>query len=260
MRELRLSVAERPEDAQGHNVLGSVLLKLGDMEGAIEQFRLAARLDPRLTEAYVNLAQALVKGGRQDEAGRVIAEVKRLKERETGLGRAMLLVEVAARKFDAGEAGVAVASLREAVAASPDFAEAHYQLGLALRRASAPSAHAEDAFLRAVQLDPRHAPARYEWARQLAAHGDTMGAMDQLRKAVELQPGLVEAHRARARIARASREWVTAAAELQALLAWEPDDAAAHHEGAIPLGTIQLLVRERAAARKLDPKRPVARP
>jgi tetratricopeptide (TPR) repeat protein len=89
-------------------------------------------------------------------------------------------------------------------------------------------------------------------------HGDTMGAMDQLRKSVELQPGLVEAHRERARIARASREWLTAAAELQALLAWEPGDAGAHDDLAAALeasGDAQEAVRERAAARKLDPKR-----
>jgi Flp pilus assembly protein TadD len=87
--------------------------------------------------------------------------------------------------------------------------------------------------------------------------------VDQLRKAVELQPGLVEAHRELARIARSSRDWVAAAAELQAVLAWEPGDAGAHDELAAALeasGDAQGAVRERAAARKLDPKRPVARP
>ena len=62
------SVAERPRDAQAHNVLGTVLLKLDDVNGAIEAFRAATRLDPALTEARVNLAQALVKAGRKDEA------------------------------------------------------------------------------------------------------------------------------------------------------------------------------------------------
>jgi tetratricopeptide (TPR) repeat protein len=245
-RELRLSVAERPADAQGHNVLGGVLLKLGDLDGAIEEFRQAARLDPALTEAQVNLAQAFAKAGRQDDARAALAEVQRLKERETALSRAMVLVEMAATQLDKGDAAAAVASLREAVAASPDFAEAHYQLGRALRSAAGPPAAIEDALLRAVQLDPGHALARFEWAQQLAARGDTLGAVDQLRKAVELRPSLVDAHRELARRARASGDWATAVAELQAVLAWEPQDARAREELA-------------AATWKLDPKRTAPR-
>jgi Tfp pilus assembly protein PilF len=185
----------------------------------------------------------LMRAGRKDEARAALADVQRLKEQETGLGRAMVLVEMAATQLGKGDAAAAVASLRDAVAASPDFAEAHYQLGRALRRAAAPSAEVEEAFLRAVRLDPGHGAARYEWARQLAARGDTLGAVDQLRKAVELQPSLIDAHRERARIARASRDWATAAAELEAVLAWEPSDARARSDLA-------------AAVKKLDPKRP----
>jgi tetratricopeptide (TPR) repeat protein len=240
--ELRLSVAERPGDAQGHNVLGGILLKLGDAGGAVQEFRQAARLDPTLTEAQVNLAQALAKSGAPDEARAALDEVRRLKERETSLGRALVLVEMAAKQTEKGDAAAAVASLREAVAASPDFADAQYQLGLALRRASAPAAEVEDALLRAVQLDPRHAGARLEWARQLAARGDAVGAVDQLRQAVELQPSLVDAHRELARQARASSDWATAVAELQAVLAWEPQDPTARVDLAAAL----------EASRKLD--------
>jgi Tfp pilus assembly protein PilF len=156
--------------------------------------------------------------------------VQRLKERETALSQAMVLVEMAATQLDRGTAAAAVRSLRDAVAASPDFAEAHYRLGLALRKASAQPGEIEDALLRAVRLDPGHGRARFEWARQLAARGDTVAATDQLRKAVELQPSLVDAHRELAHLAKAAGDWTAAVEELQAVLAWEPQDAAARRE------------------------------
>jgi Flp pilus assembly protein TadD len=87
-----------------------------------------------------------------------------------------------------------------------------------------------------------------------------MGAVDQLRKAVELRPSLVEAHRELARMARRSRDWATATSELEAVLAWEPRDVGTHDDLAEALkasGDGQGAARERAAARKLraTPKR-----
>jgi Flp pilus assembly protein TadD len=259
-------VAERPSDAQAHNVLGTVLVKLDDVDGATEQFRLAIQLEPRLTEAHVNLAQALVKAGHAAEGRVVLAEVQRRKEEEAARSRAMLLVEMASKQLDKGEVGPAVASLREAVAASPDFAEAQYQLGRALRRgpsAAAQTSAAEDALLAAVKLDPRHAAARYEWARLLADRGDLVGAEDQIRRAVELQPSLLAARRERARIALAAHDPTTAVAELQAAVAWEPGDARTRYDLAVALkasGDRREAARELGNARRLDPRLPALLP
>jgi Flp pilus assembly protein TadD len=67
-------VAERPRDAQAHNILGTILLKLDDVDGAVEEFRRAVQLEPRLTEAQVNLAQALMKTGHVQEARITLAK------------------------------------------------------------------------------------------------------------------------------------------------------------------------------------------
>jgi Flp pilus assembly protein TadD len=176
-----------------------------------------------------------------------VAEVQRLKERETALGRALVLVEMGAGQLDKGDAAAAVASLREAVTVSPDFAEAHYRLGLALQKAAAPPSQVEDALLRAVQLDPAHARARFEWARLLAARGDTVGARDQFRQALSRQPSLVDAHRELARMAAAAGDWPAAVAELQAVVAWEPGDARARRDLT-------------AALARMKPTRPASRP
>jgi Flp pilus assembly protein TadD len=191
-----------------------------------------------------------------------LAEVQEIKQQEAARSRAMILVEMASKQMGRGESGAAAASLREAVSASPDFAEAQYQLGLALLRGPATSADAtaaEDALLAAVKLDPGHVAARYEWARLLAARGDLVAAADQLRRVVELQPSLVAARRERARIAMAAHDGATAVGELQAAVAWQPADARTRFDLAAALkatGDAAGAAGELAQARKLDPRLP----
>jgi Flp pilus assembly protein TadD len=83
----------------------------------------------------------------------------------------------------------------------------------------------EDAFLEVVRLDPKHTRARYEIGLLLAARGDKDSGALQLRKAIELSPSLVEAHRALARLAAEAGDWPTAVSALKAALAWEPGHA-----------------------------------
>jgi hypothetical protein len=71
--ELRLAVAQRPEDAEGHDILGTVLLKSGDVSGAIEEFRRAITLNPELAQAHASLAQALQRAGQKEEAQKQLA-------------------------------------------------------------------------------------------------------------------------------------------------------------------------------------------
>ena len=109
-----------------------------------------------------------------------------------------------------------------------------------------------------MQLDPARAVFRYEWARSLAARGDTVGASDQLRKSVELQPSLVEAHHDLSRLALQSKDWTAAATSLRALLAWRSGDASAHRDLAMALeglGDRDGAASERATARRLDSER-----
>src|SRR6185503_1556298 len=95
--------------------------------------------------------------------------------------------------LESGRVDAAVAGLREAAAACPTLAEAHYRLALALRRAGAPPADVQGPLLRVLELAPGHAAARYEVARTLAERGETESAMLQLRQALAQRPSLVEA-------------------------------------------------------------------
>jgi hypothetical protein len=61
----------------------------------------------------------------------------------------------------------------------------------------------------------------------LAARGAKEQARGEYRKAADLAPGLVEAHREIARAASGARDWETAIAELKNVLIFKPDDQAA---------------------------------
>jgi tetratricopeptide (TPR) repeat protein len=228
--ELRLAVAQRPEDAEGHHILGTVLLKLNDVSGAIEEFRRAISLDSYLAQAHASLAQALQRAGQNEESQKELTELENINRGTANVGRAMILVESAEGHVKKGEQSTAVGELQEAVTLSPDFTEAHYQLGLALKQTADGSVKAEAAFREVLQLNPNHAPAHFQLGILLVARGDKAQASAEFDRAVQLSPGLTEAHRALARLAADSHDWASAVRESQAVVAWSPEDAAAHYD------------------------------
>jgi tetratricopeptide (TPR) repeat protein len=186
--ELRRAAAQLPDDAQGHHLLGTVLLKLGDVPAAMTELREAIRLDTSLTEARVMLAQALAKQGQKDEALRQQAEVQRINAEKADFGRALVLLESAAALMANGDVAGAIARRREVVAMSPGFADAHYELGLALREVEELRVEAESAFRQAITLDPEHARAFDALGRLLETRGDEAGARAARARAAELAP------------------------------------------------------------------------
>jgi tetratricopeptide (TPR) repeat protein len=62
------NVAENPDAALPHNDLGVAFARRGQIDAAIDQFRIAARLDPRYIDADHNLTIELLQAGRLDEA------------------------------------------------------------------------------------------------------------------------------------------------------------------------------------------------
>jgi superkiller protein 3 len=256
--ELRLAVAQRPQDAEGHHILGTVLLKLNDLAGAIDEFRRAVELDPDLAQARASLAQTLQRAGKKEESQKQLAELERINQGTANIGRAMILVETAEGNIKKGQVATALDELQEAVTLSPDFTEARYQLGVALSHVPDASAKTEAAFRQVLELNPNHAPAHFQLGLLLAGRGDKVQASSEFQKAVELAPGLTEAHRALARLAADSHEWATAVRELQAVVAWNPEDAAAHYDLATALkahGQVDEAAHELQIARRLKPPR-----
>jgi superkiller protein 3 len=259
--ELRQSVAQLPDDAQGHHLLGTVLLRQNDLEGAIAEFRRAVQLDPGLNEARGSLAQALQKAGKKQEAQDVSAELRKKSLDDSNVGQAMVLVQTAAGYSNKAQYADAVRTLKEAVGLAPNFTEAQYQLGIALR-ASGDDKSAQEVFRKVLQFDPEHPAAHQQLGTLLIAQGDAVEGRSELERAVQLAPSLADAHMALAKLAKRSRDWDTAIHEFQAVLAWRPQDRAMHQQLAEALkasGAEDEAAHEMRLAEQYEAQPPVRR-
>ena len=92
-----------------------------------------------------------------------------------------------------GDATLAVACYRKALACDPGLAAAHTNLGLLAYRAS-DLATARMEFETALSLDPEQPEARYNFARLLEEQGEMDLAASELRRVVEQSPWFADAH------------------------------------------------------------------
>src|SRR5260370_11417959 len=109
----------QPEFAGAHTTLATVLRQLGDAEGAATESR----------------------------AGTEIAKQK------TSEQAALFATNSGRRLLNAGDLEGAVSQFRSAINSAPNFAAAHFQLGMALRQLGK-IAEAQKEFEKAVVLDP----------------------------------------------------------------------------------------------------------
>jgi tetratricopeptide (TPR) repeat protein len=82
---------------------------------------------------------------------------------------------------------------RRAIAAMPEWTEAHINLGTTLYQLGLLQESC-DAFSRAVELDPGNALAHFNFGCVVDRLGDSQTAMEQFRAAIERQPHMADAH------------------------------------------------------------------
>lgn len=103
--EVRGFVTARPENAEGHEALGALLLELGRVEEAISELQRALELGPGLTRAPVLLGRALLNVERAAEGLAVVEQAERRGRRERELFELKRdLLDVLGRKDHANEA------------------------------------------------------------------------------------------------------------------------------------------------------------
>jgi len=147
-------VAIEPASSIGHNSLGAVLLKQGNLPAAERHLRESLRLAPSHSRAHNNLANALSLQGQ--------------------------LVE-------------AIEHYRQALALDPDYAKAHYNLAMALSR-QGDLIGAIEHFRRAIEINGLYVKAHYRLGMAFAARQEYDHAVEQFRHTVRLQPEFGEAH------------------------------------------------------------------
>jgi len=142
------NVVRNPGAALPHNDLGFALDQQGRIAEAINQFRLAIRLDPRYSDAHHNLGLLLLQTGQVAEA---------------------------------------VTELQAAAQLTPNVAEAHYNLANALDRAGR-MPEAIEQYRQALALDPGHMDAYNNLAIILARQNRLDEAIEVLQTALQIDP------------------------------------------------------------------------
>jgi serine/threonine protein kinase/Flp pilus assembly protein TadD len=133
----------------------------GDIEQSIEFFQRATQIDPQFAAAYSGLADAYTTQGFMQLHTAVAA------------GELMIKAQSAAAK---------------ALSLDESLGEAYASLGVVALRYSFDVAAAERSFLRAIALNPGYAVAHHWYGECLAAMGRSADAVEQLKKALDLDP------------------------------------------------------------------------
>lgn len=133
LQEFQRAIALRPNHAFAHFQIGTIWLTRRQWAESIPYFEAALAADPHFIDARVNLGQALNGLGRMDEA---IAQYRAVLMEDSAAQDAR--TNLAALLLARGQVKEAEATLRDVLIAVPDFAEAHYHMGLVLEKKATP--------------------------------------------------------------------------------------------------------------------------
>jgi tetratricopeptide (TPR) repeat protein len=134
---------------------------------------------------------------------------------------------------------------RQAIQINPDFADAHYRLGLSQLQQEYPTA-ASQSFARAVELDPRNLDARLHLGDLQVSSTQYAEARQQAEAVLQRDGKNAGAHRLLGQVALHQMQYIPAQNELKQAVALDPNDPQTYEV----LGLTQLLDAEYGAAEK----------
>ena len=217
------AIAADDSDPSCHSNLAVALNRLGRGEEAEAASRRAVELRADYADGHVNLGLSLENQGRLEDAE---AALRRAIEAAPGHVNAHNNLGNVLRRR--GELDAAIGAYHKAVALQPRFAMAQSNLGAALREAGRlkeAMAHCTQA----VRLDPRNPEAQNSLGNVRMATGDTDGAIASFEIATSLEPNFTDAHFNMASAFFVKDELGLAEAAYERVLAIDPGHAPAHN-------------------------------
>jgi tetratricopeptide (TPR) repeat protein len=191
---LRQVVAVEDGYADVHHMLGVIAHSRGDFVRAETHFERAVALNPRYTEAQLNLMVTYNELGKYDAAREAYAKVAEHAPGETSKGDqyargkiANMHAEISHAYRDVGMRDEAIAELQKAVALCPHFADLRTKLGMLLRDAG-DRGRAREEFEAAKRANPRYLPARTVLGVLLLGDGHREAAVREFEDVLELDP------------------------------------------------------------------------
>lgn len=188
-----------PGYADAYNNRGNVLRELRQFDEAYASYCQAIALNPSFAEAYHNQGNVLMDLRRFEEALVSFNQAIALDQNNAHAynSRGLVLLEVLERRDDA------VHDFRLAISIKPDYAEAHYNLGNALK--------------------------------EMRRYKESQANFD---KAIALNPNFVEAYYSRAVLLSEQQKFEEALSGFNRVIAIKPDHARAHYN----IGILNLLL------------------
>jgi tetratricopeptide (TPR) repeat protein len=154
-----------------------------------------------------------------------------------------------------GRPAEAISILQEAVRESPDYAPAHFNLGVAFNDAGRKD-EALDEFESAIKSMPNFFDAHAAMALTLLETGRPVGAVEHFREAAHIRPDLAGIHRDLANALMRADKRADAIREYEVALKLDPNDAATRNGLAVALqqdGKLDEAIQQYDAALKLKP-------
>lgn len=212
-----MSLAHAHPQAVSYAVEASQLQNQGRIAEAIDLYRKALAIEPRLPEVYNNLGAAYQSVKRQEEARDAFAQAIVLKadfaEAHNNLGNALKAL---------GNNEAAIESYRNAIALNPTFAPAEFNLGNTLQ-AAGNLADAESAFRRALAIRPNYPKAENNLGNVLKALGRLDEAVAAYQRALNWQPKYANAEYNLGTVYQAQGKLDEAVAAYRRALGYEPE-------------------------------------
>ena len=184
-----------PKSARMHQIMAGEMVRQGNIEGAIQHYREALKIDPKLPGLHFELAEALTGSSSPSDQGQAELEYKASLEQspfdeksECRLGK------IAAGR---GDLKSAYAHYSRALDLQPDDSEANLDLGKILVSMDQP-AKAAPLFERAVRLEPFDAVAHFRLGtvyRQLGRSEDSRRELAEFQRLKQMKDQLREIYK-----------------------------------------------------------------
>jgi predicted O-linked N-acetylglucosamine transferase (SPINDLY family) len=223
----RQILAREPRQADAMHLLGIVAEQRRQPVLAAQWIEQALSAAPGRTDFAASLARIYVALGRLQDA--VVQYEHAL---ASGSAPAGLYNDYGIALHRLGRLPEAIARYRQALTLAPDAPGTHYNLAAALDAGGDPIA--QQHYLRALELEPRHAQAHNSLGCWLAARGRLEDAVPYFERALALQPDFFDGHNNLGFVLRELKRYDQAERHLMRAIELNPENALAQNN----LGTV----------------------
>lgn len=222
-QEVQLAVGQYPQSSRIQQLLGVVLFKKGDNQGARVAFRHAIEYDPTIPQNYFDLALVDLAENRYADASKSLESYLHLDPMNA---RAHLLL---GRSYhNQNQTAAAIEQFQKALSLDPALPLAHYHLGFADQSMGNLPAALEQYNLE-MGVNPDFPNAHWLAGNIELENGKLPEAEKLFQEAIRLRPQAYEPHYGLARVYAEQKQYGEAQKEFTAALQTAPDNVEIHY-------------------------------